>query len=124
MHIEQLKSRSYKSEDNGQVETKNTIIRKEMGYMPIQAKYITDLNVFFKDYYDKYLNYHHPCAFPEIKIDNKGRIRKKYKQSDYMTPYQRLKYIDPEGISLKEEFSYDKMNKIEFAYSHNQYMKI
>ncbi len=86
MHIEQLKSRSYRSEDNGQVETKNTIIRKEMGYMPIQAKYIPELNVFFKDYYDKYLNYHHPCAYPEIKIDNKGRIRKRYKQTDYMTP--------------------------------------
>jgi hypothetical protein len=57
-------------------------------------------------------------------IDNKGRIRKKYKQTDYMTPYQRLKYIDPEGISLKEGFSYTKMNKIELAYSHNQYMQI
>ena len=41
-----------------------------------------------------------------------------------MTPYQRLKYIDPNGKSLKKEFSYDTMNKTELRYSHNQYMEI
>ena len=75
MHINQLKSRSFRSEDNGQVETKNTIIRKEMGYIPFPCKYIPELDAFFNNYYDDYLNYHHPCAFPEIKIDNKGRIQ-------------------------------------------------
>ncbi len=124
MHVKQLKSRSFRSEDNGQVETKNTIIRKEMGYTPIDSKYIPQLDTFFKDYYDEYLNYHHPCGFPEIKIDDKGRIRKKYKQSDYMTPYQRLKFIDPKGKSLKKEFSFKEMDNIELRYSHNQYMKL
>ena len=124
LHIKQLKSRPYKSEDNGQIETKNTIIRKEMGYFPMPEKYIQPLSIFFSKYYNDYLNYHHPCAYPTLTKDNKGRIRRKYIQSNYMTPYQKLKEIDPKGITLQKGISFKDMDKKELQYSHNEYIKI
>ena len=124
LHIKQLKSRPYKSEDNGQIETKNTIIRKEMGYFPMSDKYIEPLSMFFSKYYNDYLNYHHPCAYPTMTKDNKGRIRRKYSQSNYMTPYQKLKEIDPQSTTLKKGVSFQYMDKKELEYSHNEYIKI
>lgn len=105
MLIEQTKSRPRHSNDNGLVETKNgAVIRKHIGYGYIDASHADALQAFYRQHFNPYLNFHRPCAQPEIHIDEKGRKTCRYKL--YQTPLETLQavsavaqYLRP-GISL------------------------
>lgn len=107
--IVQTKSRSNRTNDNALVEGKNgSVIRKHMGYSHIEQKYAPLINRFYQEYFNPYLNFHRPCGFATVTVDEKGRRRKKYET--YQTPYERLKMlVDAEkdqkylrdGISIK-----------------------
>ncbi|PIU57265.1 MAG: integrase, partial [Deltaproteobacteria bacterium CG07_land_8_20_14_0_80_38_7] len=87
MMIEQTKSRSRKTNDNALVEGKNgAIVRKYMGYGHIPKKYAKDINIFYRDYLNPYLNYHRFCGFATDYVNEKGKVRKVYEK--YMTPIQ------------------------------------
>ena len=89
MMIEQTKSRSRKTNDNALVEGKNgAIVRKYMGYGHIPKKYAKDINIFYRDYLNPYLNYHRFCGFATDYVNEKGKVRKVYEK--YMTPIQKL----------------------------------
>jgi len=89
MMVEQTKSRSRKTNDNALVEGKNgAIVRKYMGYGHIPKKYAKDINIFYRDYLDPYLNYHRFCGFATDYVNEKGKVRKVYEK--YMTPIQKL----------------------------------
>lgn len=92
--IKLTKSRSRQSNDNALVETKNGwVIRKWIGYGFIKQEYADKLNEFYGGCFNEYLNYHRPCGFATEIKDGKGKIRKVYKQEDYMTPYDKLKLL-------------------------------
>jgi len=121
MLIELTKTRPRKTNDNALVESKNgSIIRKHMGYAYIPKSMAQLINKFYKEYLNVYLNYHRPCGFATIKVDGKGKEKKKY--DTYMTPYEKLKSIPnvrdylKEGISLEmlDEIAY-KESDVEFA---------
>jgi transposase InsO family protein len=105
LRIEQTKSRPRHSGDNGLVETKNgAVIRKHIGYGYIDSRHADALNGFSRDFLNPYLNYHRPCAQPEISIDARGRKRVRYKL--YRTPLEALlalrnpsQYLRP-GLSI------------------------
>ena len=122
LHIRLLKSRARKTTDNAQVEGKNNIIRKHMGHIHIPKIYADSVNTFYLNMFNEYLNYHRPCGYPTVKVDNKGKITKEYKE--YCTPYQKLKRIDPQGKYLKDGIIYDILDKIEMKMSHNEYADI
>jgi transposase InsO family protein len=87
--IEQTKSRPRHSNDNGLAETKNgAVIRKHLGYGYIPASHAARLQQFYTAYFNPYLNYHRPCAQPDITIDQKGRRRCLYHR--YQTPLETL----------------------------------
>jgi transposase InsO family protein len=87
--IEQTKSRPRHSNDNGLVETKNgAVIRKHMGYGYIPAGHAGRLQQFYTAYFNPYLNYHRPCAQPDVRFDEKGRRRYVYQR--YQTPLETL----------------------------------
>ncbi|MEI8175015.1 MAG: hypothetical protein WCG28_03640 [bacterium] len=89
MMVEQTKSRSRKTNDNALVEGKNgAIVRKYMGYGHIPKKYAKDINIFYRDYLNPYLNYHRFCGFATDYVDEKGKVKKVYET--YMTPIQKL----------------------------------
>jgi len=104
--IEQTKSRSNRTNDNALVEGKNgSVIRKHMGHWHIEQKHAPAINLFYQQHFNPYLNFHRPCGFATVTVDEKGRRRKKYKT--YQTPYERLKslkdaatYMRP-GVSIK-----------------------
>ena len=104
--IAQTKSRSNRTNDNALVEGKNgSVIRKHMGHWHIEQRHAPLINRFYQEYFNPYLNFHRPCGFATVTVDDKGRRRKKYKI--YQTPYERLKsikkvedYLRP-GVSLK-----------------------
>ena len=90
--IEQTKSRSGRTNDNALVEGKNgNVIRKHMGYSHIEQKYAPLINRFYMEHFNTYLNFHRPCGFATVTVDEKGRRHKKYET--YQTPHERLKSI-------------------------------
>lgn len=124
--INQTKSRSRHCNDNALVESKNgTIIRKNMGYYHINQKMVLEINKFYEEYFNPYLNFHRPCGFvTETRVDIKGRERKIYGQ--YTTPYEKLKEISKKLKEnfLKPEQSFEKIDIIAYKYSDNEFAKI
>jgi len=81
--------RNSHSNDNGLAETKNgAVIRKPMGYGYIPAGHAVRMQPFYTAYFNPYLNYHRPCAQPDITFDEKGRRRYLYRR--YQTPLETL----------------------------------
>src|SRR3990167_3580387 len=98
--IKQTKSRSYHSNDNALVETKNgSVIRKNMGWQHINQSMADKVNNYYRNYFNPYLNFHRPCGFPTITIDDKGRKKRIY--HSYLTPYEALKGITEPSNFLK-----------------------
>lgn len=99
--IHQTKSRARHSNDNALAEGKNAaVVRHTFGRMHIPKKHAARMNTFNQKYLNPYLNFHRQCAFAEEKMDEKGKIRKVYKE--YCTPTQKL-------LSLKEVEQYLKL---------------
>ena len=95
--IRQTKSRPRHSNDNGLVETKNgAVIRKHIGYGYIQAAQAEPLQQFYRNHFNPYLNFHRPCAQPQLYTDPKGRTRRCY--PNYQTPCEKLLAL-PQGAS-------------------------
>jgi transposase InsO family protein len=116
MLIEQTKSRPRQSGDNGLVETKNgAIIRKHIGYGYIDAKHADKLNSFYREHLNPYLNYHRPCAQAEVKIDEKGRKRVRYKR--YQTPLETLSLLEKPAQYLRNGLSMNALNRVAAALS-------
>jgi transposase InsO family protein len=114
--IEQTKSRPRQSGDNGLVETKNgAVIRKHIGYGYIDAKHADSINDFYREYLNPYLNYHRPCAQAEVKIDEKGRKRVRYKR--YQTPLETLSLLDKPAQYLRHGLSMNALKRVAAAIS-------
>lgn len=112
--IKQSKSRPRHHNDNGLVETKNGwIIRKHFGYAYVKSTKAPLINIFLRKYFNDFLNYHRPCAFPTRERLGDGKVRVKYKKENYKTPYEKLKEIDPKGKSLRASVNYASLDMIE-----------
>lgn len=117
LSIEQTKSRSGKSQDNGLAEGKNNaVIRKQMGYIHIPKQHAKSINQFYKEYLNDYLGFHRHCAFSTDTIDEKGKIIKKY--DTYLTPCQRLLSIPNVEQYLKKGVSRESLEKEMMEVSH------
>ncbi len=87
--IEQTKSRSRHSNDNGLVEAKNgAVIRKHLGYGYIDAQYAGQITAFYREHLNPYVNFHRPCAVPELRHVGQGKIERIYRR--WATPYELL----------------------------------
>ncbi|MFH1457024.1 MAG: integrase [Patescibacteria group bacterium] len=123
--ISQTKSRPRHSNDNGLVETKNgSIIRKYMGRNYIPQRLADNINDFYQDYLNIYLNYHRPCGYPTLITDSKGKQRKIYLQKDYTVPYEKLKSLPNADKYLKKNTSFKELDKIAYAMSDNDFAEI
>lgn len=117
LSIEQTKSRSRKSNDNGLVEGKNNaLIRKHIGYIHIPKKYARGINEYYIKYYNPYINFHRHSAFATDYIDARGKIKKKYES--YMTPCQKLLSIPNVGEFLKSGVTKESLIKEQIKMSH------
>jgi transposase InsO family protein len=120
LHIELTKSRSHHSNDNALVESKNgSIIRKLYGRNFIDAKFAPLVNEFNRTFVNAYLNYHRPCGFSTLKIDRRGKKKKKYDM--YLTPYEKLKSLPNAATYLKEGFSFAVLDTIAYGESDNTF---
>ena len=122
--IKLTKSRPRHTNDNALAETKNGwVLRKWMGYAHIGQKYAKGINDFYFGCFNEYLNFHRPCAFPITVKDKKGKIKKKYRYQDYMTPYEKLRSIPDAQIYLKESITLERLDKIAKRYTDNEMAK-
>ena len=123
--VEQTKSRSNRTNDNALVEGKNgSVIRKHMGYWHIPRKHAPLIQRFYEEHFNPYLNFHRPCGFATVTVDEKGRRHKKYET--YQTPYERLrllvKAMDEKTAKkcLREGVDLEYLDKVAAKQSDNQ----
>lgn len=120
--IKQTKSRSYHSNDNALVETKNgSVIRKNMGWEYINKSLVHEINNYYKNYFNPYLNYHRPCGYPTITQDTKGKKTKQYEI--YKVPYERLKETQNATKYLKANTTFEDLDKLAYKQSDNNFAK-
>jgi hypothetical protein len=123
LNIRQSKSRPRHSNDNGLVESKNGwIIRKHFGYAYVDSSKTPLINKYLHEYFNEFVNFHRPSAFPYRQDIGKGKIKIRYRREDYKTPYEKLKEIDPNGEKLKVGFGYDVLDRIALRMTDYEYV--
>ncbi|MCL5018923.1 MAG: integrase [Patescibacteria group bacterium] len=121
--IKQTKNRSYHSGDNALCETKNgSVIRKNMGWEHINQSMCNEINNYYKNFFNLYLNFHRPCGYPTVEVDTKGKKKKVY--DNYQVPYEFLKSLPNVEKYLKPEITFDKLDKIAYQMSDNDFAGI
>jgi IS30 family transposase len=98
--VEQTKSRPRRSNDNGLAESKNgAVVRKHMGYTHIAAPHAADIEAFYEEYFNPYLNFHRPCGVAELAVNAKGKSKRVYRW--YATPWEILRQLPGVAGHLK-----------------------
>lgn len=123
--IKLTKSRPRHSNDNALAESKNgSIIRKWIGYTFIHSCHADKLNIFYFGFFNRYINYHRPCAFASESIDTKGKIKKRYPPDAYKTPYEKLRSLPKARTYLKKGLTFKKLDRLAAERSDNEMAKI
>lgn len=121
--IKQTKSRSYHSGDNALAETKNgSVIRKNFGWEHVSQNMVDDINFYLKHFFNPYLNFHRPCAYPRIETDAKGKKKKEYDL--YQMPYEYLKNLPNAETFLKHGQTFAELDRIAYGHSDNEWAEI
>ena len=121
LHIDEFtKSRARHTNDNALVESKNgSVVRKHLGYGHIPSRHAQRVNDFTQNVLSPYLNFHRPCFFPSETVDAKGRRRKRYRDADIMTPYEKLKSLPEAAVYLTPGTTFQPLDAVAFALSDN-----
>jgi hypothetical protein len=111
LRIEQTKSRAHHCGDNGLVETKNgAVIRKHIGFGYIDAKHAEAVDRFHREHLNPYVNFHRPCAVPQVITAANGKRRRVYQR--WATPWELLQETPQwrtclkAGVSAAESVQY------------------
>lgn len=120
--VEFTKSRAYRTQDNALVEGKNgAVIRKHMGYQHIEAEHAEAIQKFYTAHFNPYLNYHRPCGFATVTVNQRGKQKKVYLAQDYATPYEKLQSLPNAEQYLKEGITFAKLNRAAAGYSDTEF---
>lgn len=118
--IELTKSRPRHANDNALAETKNgAVVRKHLGYEHIAQRWAPTLNVFHREHFNPYINFHRPCFFPRLVTDAKGRERRHYPYEAMMTPYDKLKSLPNAAHYLKPGVTFEHLDALAHRISDN-----
>jgi hypothetical protein len=121
LRIEQTKSRSRQTNDNALAESKNaSTVRKYLGYSHIPQYFAAAVNAFTVEALSPYLNFHRPCHFPSEYTDDKGKLRKRYRYADMMTPFEKLKSLHNAADFLKPGVTLHDLDAIAAKHSDNE----
>lgn len=110
--IEQTKSRPRHSNDNGLAETKNGwVVRKHMGYGHIAAGHAEEIQDFYTNHMNPYVNFHRPSAVPEKVADEKKKGKEKRVYRWYATPFEILRQLPDLARHLKEGVTMEELER-------------
>ena len=108
--IEQTKSRAYRTGDNGLVESKNgAVVRRHMGFGHIGAQHAEAVNQFHRERLNPYVNFHRPCAVPEIVEQANGKRRRVYRR--WATPFEIFSHAPQCESYLKSGVDIDSLRQ-------------
>jgi transposase InsO family protein len=108
--IEQTKSRPRHSNDNGLAESKNgAVVRKHMGYTYIASAHAAAIADFYHEHFNPYLNFHRPCAVPELIVNAKGKQKRVYRW--YATPWEILRQLPDVASHLNADVTIAKLDQ-------------
>ena len=109
--IEQTKSRSRHSNDNGLVEAKNgAVIRKHLGYGYIEAQHAEAITAFYREHLNPYVNFHRPSAVPELRCWGNGKIERLYRR--WATPWELLQEVSGFEASLRPALTAEQLEAL------------
>ena len=121
LHAEFTKSRACRSQDNALVEGKNgAVVRKLIGYGYIAGEHAESLGKFYAQNLNPYLNFHRPCGFATVSLDERGKRRRQYKTEDYRTPLEKLKSLERPEQYLKPGLSLVELDREALAMSDTE----
>lgn len=119
--VEFTRSRPNRSSDNALVEGKNgAIIRKHLGYGHIASEHANQIQHFYTAHFNPYLNYHRPCGFAQLRLDERGRRRRHYRAEDYATPYEKLRSLPEAHRYLKDGMRWELLDRWAYAVSDTE----
>jgi hypothetical protein len=119
--VEFTRSRPNRSSDNALVEGKNgAIIRKHIGYGHIASQHADQIQRFYMAHFNPYLNYHRPCGFAQVRLDERGRRRRHYRKEDYVTPYEKLRSLPDAHRHLKDGIRWELLDRLPYAHSDTE----
>ena len=115
------RSRPNRSSDNALVEGKNgAVVRKYMGYGHIASEHADRIQRFYMAHLNPYLNYHRPCGFAQVQLDERGRRRRRYPQEEYATPYEKLRSLPEAHRYLKDGIRWELLDGFAYALSDTE----
>jgi hypothetical protein len=121
LHAEFTKSRACRSQDNALVEGKNgAVIRKLIGYGHIAGEHADAIGKFYVRHLNPYLNFHRPCGFATVSLDERGKRRRQYKAEDYRTPFEKLQSLEQAEQYLKPGLSLAELKREALAISDTE----
>lgn len=121
LHAEFTKSRACRSQDNALVEGKNgAVVRKLIGYGYIAGEHAEALEKFYAQHLNPYLNFHRPCGFATVRLDERGKRQRRYKIEDYRTPFEKLKSLERAEQYLKPSLSLGELEREALAISDTE----
>ena len=56
------------------------MIRKHIGYGHIASVHAEAFDQFYRQHFNRYLNFHRPCAVPEMAVTAKGKPKRVYRE--------------------------------------------
>ena len=117
LRIEFTKSRARHSIDNALVKCKNGhVLRKLLEHAHCAA----ELNEFHQRHLNRYVNYHRPCLFAQVEMDEQGRQQRRYQFEDVQTPYKKLKLLPDAEQFLKVGVTFENLDAFAVRYSDNE----
>lgn len=121
LHAEFTKSRACRSQDNALVEGKNgAVVRKLIGYGYIAGEHAEAIGKFYVRHLNPYLNFHRPCGFATVSLDEQGKRVRVYKTEDYRTPLEKLKSLEGAAQYLKPGLSMAELEREAMAMSDTE----
>ena len=90
---------------------------QNIGYGHIAGSHAAALQKFYVEHLNPYLNYHRPCGFATVSLDEHGKRQRKYKIEDYRTPFEKLQSLPEAEQVLKPGLSLPELEKQALAIS-------
>ena len=121
LQVEFTKSRACRTQDNALVEGKNgAVIRKLIGYGYIAGEHAEAIGKFYARHLNPYLNFHRPCGFATVSLDERGKRQRQYKREDYRTPFEKLKSLERAEQYLKPDLRLAELERDALAISDTE----
>lgn len=121
--VEQTKSRSGRCNDNALAECKNgSVVRKHMGHWHIPKYEARKINIFYRDCFNEFVNFHRMCAYPTVVVRDNGKKKKIYEET--MTPCQKLLPLEHVEQYLKPGVTVADLQAKSMRMSHLEYAKV